>query len=166
MRRWLPLLAVGLVLVAVAIVWYRSRPPDQPIVGQVAPAFQLRSLTGATVSLSQFRGRPVLVNFWATWCTPCKKEMPALQAAAADHPKLTVLGIDNVEPAVKVRPFVEKLGIRFPVLLDQSGSVVDRYRIIGMPTSFFIDPGGVLRAVYQGALTPAALSKDLAAIGA
>lgn len=155
-----------LALIAGGYYWLFQRPAAAPIVGRVAPAFQLQTLAGSPASLGDYRGRPVIVNFWATWCEPCKQEMPALQAAAAAHPDMVVLGVDNVESAVKVKPFVDGLGVRFPILLDEDGSVMERYQVTGLPTSFFIDRSGVLRSFYRGALTDDVLRTDLAAIEA
>jgi peroxiredoxin len=163
-RRLLLVLAPLALLVAVGAYWYSQRAPSAPVVGKAAPPFQLTDLTGAKETLAEYRGRPVVLNFWATWCEPCKQEMPALQAEAASSKDLVVLGIDNVEPAIRVKPFVQQYGITFPILLDQDGTVVEQYRIIGMPTSFFVDRAGVLRASYRGALTPEVLSQDLALI--
>jgi peroxiredoxin len=163
-----PLALLALVVIAVAgaaYYWLFQRPPAVPLVGRPAPAFQLPTLDGRPASLTDFRGRPVIVNFWATWCEPCKEEMPALQTQTDAHPELVVLGIDNVESAVKVRPFVEQLGIKFPILLDQDGSVVERYRVSGLPTTFFIDGTGILRFVYRGPLTAALLQQGLNTIG-
>jgi cytochrome c biogenesis protein CcmG, thiol:disulfide interchange protein DsbE len=155
----------ALLVAGAAVWWFTQRPPDRPVVGQTAPEFSLASLTGSAVSLNTYRGHPVVVNFWATWCEPCKQEMPALQAEAASNQDLVVLGVDSIEPAVKVKPFVDQLGINFPILLDQDGSVVGEYEVIGMPTSFFIDRSGVLRSVYRGALAADTLHDGLAAIG-
>jgi len=153
-------------LVALGVLAYRfsARPPSIPVSGQLAPNFRLNTLPGPTASLSDYRGRPVVINFWATWCEPCKEEMPTLQAEMDSHPDLVILGVDNVEPVIRVRPFVEQYGLRYPILLDQDGTVIEQYRVVGMPTSFFVDRGGILRAEYRGALTPAILQQDLAAI--
>lgn len=161
------LIVVLLAVAALALGAYRlmEQPSATPVIGRPAPGFQLAALDGRPVSLGDFRGRPVIVNFWATWCEPCKQEMPALQAEAARQPDLVVLGIDNVESAVKVRPFVDQLGLRFPILLDQDGSVVERYQVTGLPTTFFIDRSGVLRGIYRGPLTPDSLREQLAGIG-
>ncbi|HVA25128.1 MAG TPA: TlpA disulfide reductase family protein [Chloroflexota bacterium] len=165
MPRWLTLLFLPLLaLAAGAYYWLFQRPASTPIIGRPAPAFELQTLDGSNTSLAAYRGHPAIVNFWATWCEPCKKEMPALQAASAAHPELVVLGVDNVESAVKVKPFVDQLGVRFPILLDQDGSVMERYQVTGLPTSFFIDRSGALRSLYRGALTPDTLRSSVAAI--
>ena len=165
MPRWLTFVFLPL-LAAAAVAWYWlfQRPAATPVVGRPAPALQLPTLAGQRASLSDYKGRPVVVNFWATWCEPCKQEMPALQAAAASHPDMVVLGVDNVESAVKVKPFVDRLGVRFPILLDEDGSVMERYQVIGLPTSFFIDRSGTLRSLYRGALTEDTLRSSVAAI--
>src|SRR5579884_3345875 len=104
--RLLLLLLIPLALaVAGGAYWYSQRAPSAPIVGRQAPPFQLTTLDGAKQGLATYRGRPVVLNFWATWCEPCQQEMPALQAAAAKSKDLVILGIDNVEPAVRVKPF-------------------------------------------------------------
>ena len=161
-RLGLPLLAV----LALVFGVYRltQRPATAAVVGRPAPAFQLQSLAGGAVSLADYKGRPVIVNFWATWCEPCKQEMPALQAESDGTPDLVVLGVDNVESAVKVRPFVDQLGLHFPILLDQDGSVVERYQVTGLPTTFFIDRAGVLRSIYRGPLTPDTLRENVGRI--
>lgn len=165
MPRRLSLVLLPLVALAAGVYyWLFQRPPETPVIGRPAPGFQLAVLDGSPASLASYRGRPVIVNFWATWCEPCKQEMPALQAEAASHPDLVVLGIDNVEAAVKVRPYVEQLGVRFPILLDQDGSIVEQYQVLGLPTSFFVDRGGVLRSVYRGALSAETLRDSVAAI--
>jgi cytochrome c biogenesis protein CcmG/thiol:disulfide interchange protein DsbE len=156
----LPLVAIA----AGACYWLFQRPPETPIVGRPAPSFDLPAVSGGTQSLGRYRGRPVIVNFWATWCEPCKQEMPALQAAAGGQPDLVVLGIDNVEAPTKVRPYVEQLGVRFPILLDEDGTTVERYQVSGLPTSFFVDRSGTLRSVYRGALTAEMLRDGLASI--
>ncbi|MBV9120584.1 MAG: redoxin domain-containing protein [Chloroflexi bacterium] len=166
-RHWRWLVAPLACAAIAATAWwsYSQRPPSAPVTGRPAPDFQLQTLAGGTASLASYRGKSVIVNFWATWCEPCKEEMPALQAAAAARQNLVILGVDNVEPAIRVRPFVDTYRLSFPILLDQDGSVIERYRVVGMPTSYFIDPAGTLKASYQGALTPEALQQDLALIG-
>ncbi|HLY65597.1 MAG TPA: TlpA disulfide reductase family protein [Chloroflexota bacterium] len=167
MPKWLGALALALLaVVAAGWYWVFERPPATPILGRQAPTFQLAAIDGLAGSLDGYRGRPIIVNFWATWCEPCKQEMPALQAETSSQPELVVLGVDNVESAVKVKPFVQQLGVTFPILLDQDGSVMEEYQVTGLPTSFFVDRSGTLRFVYRGALTDETLRQGLAAIGA
>src|SRR5438045_101382 len=119
MPRYLTFVLVSLVFVAIgAYYWIFQRPSDMAVVGRSAPAFELPALDGPKTSLATYRGKPLVVNFWATWCEPCKQEMPALQAEAVSHPDLVVLGIDNLESGVKVKPYVDQLDVSFPILLD------------------------------------------------
>jgi cytochrome c biogenesis protein CcmG, thiol:disulfide interchange protein DsbE len=163
-RRWGLVLIPVIAVAAVAYYWLFQRPSSVPVLGRPAPSFQLQALNGAPTSLADYRGKPVIVNFWATWCEPCKAEMPALQAETAAHPDLVVLGVDNVESDVKVKTYVDQLGVSFPILLDQDGSIMERYQVTALPTSFFVDRGGVLRSIYRGPLSPDTLRDSVAAI--
>ncbi|MBI2847216.1 MAG: TlpA family protein disulfide reductase [Chloroflexi bacterium] len=118
----------------------------------VAPDFRLASLDGNTLSLSELRGRPVLVNFWATWCGPCRAEMPILEKVHRDKASegLVILGVDVGEDERTVRAFVRDFQLSFPVLLDRAQKVTEQYRILGIPTSFLIDRNGIIRFVKVG----------------
>ena len=125
--------------------------PAQSIqVGDVAPDFQLPGLDGKSVSLEYSRGRPVLLNFWATWCPPCRIEMPHIQAIFDDQEwsdrGLVILAIDIGESRDTVRSFMESFGYTFPVLLDGSKDVAIGYNVRGIPTTFFNDGDGVIQA--------------------
>ena len=137
--------------------------------GDSAPAFTLKSLDGDSVSLSQFKGRPVVINFWGTWCPPCRDEIPLL--VAVYHPNqdtglviLAVNGRDQETSTRAVRKFAEEFQMAFPVLLDESGTVRKRYRLLGLPTTVFIGADGIVRAVNIGPLTAAALQQHVAEI--
>jgi thiol-disulfide isomerase/thioredoxin len=137
--------------------------------GDTAPSFTLKTLAGSSDSLVQYRGHPVLVNFWATWCEPCKVEMPALVAAYQAHQVagLVVLAINltDQETSTKdVRKFVAEFQMPFPVLLDDRGKVRRRYALRGVPTSVFIGADGVVRAVNPGPITVEALQQHLAQV--
>jgi peroxiredoxin len=126
-------------------------------VGSPAPDFTLLSLAGPPVSLHEQQGKVVLINFWATWCAPCREEMPALQAAyekLADQ-GLVVLGVNwtQADYLPDVEAFVEALGLTFPILLDSDGTVSeDLYRVLGLPTSVLVGRDGMIRAVRIGVL--------------
>ena len=151
-----------IVIVAVALLgggWtWLARAPEglsdvaSPVAGRPAPDFTLQTVAGETVTLSDLRGQVVVLNFWATWCPPCRAEMPALQevydARRADG--LMVLAIDQNEPADLVASFRDEFKLTFPLLLDPGYAVSDRYRIGVLPTTFFIDRGGVIRDVVLG----------------
>ena len=133
-------------------------PQVRARVGSVAPDFELKDVnTGRMVKLSDFRGRPVWVNFWATWCPPCAEEMPEMQKLYDQyrHGGLALLGVDVQESETAVRSFTTRGKFDWTFLLDTDGTVVDRYMVGGLPTHFFIDEGGIVRAIYAGALTPA-----------
>lgn len=125
-----------------------------PVVGNPSPEFKLVSLSGGSLSLSQFRGKVVIINFWATWCLPCKEEMPLLQAYADNHADDTVLlGVNFDEQAHTVQDFVNENKLTFPILLDPGGKVSDLYRIRAYPTTFFVDKTGRIRAYHVGLLS-------------
>ncbi len=123
-----------------------------------APDFTLKTLDGSQISLSQFRGHPVLVNFWASWCAPCRLEMPELVRAYEAHKGegFVVLAVnvtyqDSVEEA---KQFVAEFNLTFPVLLDETGEVADTlYHVRGLPTSFFVDRNGLLSKIKLGSMT-------------
>ncbi len=128
-------------------------------VGQRAPDFTVELLDGRTVSLSDFRGRPVLVNFWATWCGPCREEMPDFQTVydlQGGEAEFVVLAVNFMEARSDVAAFTEGLGITFPVALDPDGKINgDLYRsaIPGYPTSLLLDADGIIAAYFPGSLS-------------
>lgn len=137
-----------------------------PVVGSAAPAFQLPLLSGGSRGLSDLKGKPVLINFWATWCLPCKDEMPLLNRYAQKYQtQLTVIGIDSSEDAALVKPYIDTMGIQFPILLDSNGAVTDRYFVRNFPITFFVDADGILRAQHLGELTEDLLVRYLETIG-
>lgn len=110
-----------------------------------APDFRLTTLDGQTVALSDLRDRWVLINFWATWCIPCREEMPYLQTLATTHADhLTILGINMRERAAEIRPFVDELGLTFPILLQPDNEMLLAYSVRGLPLTFLVDPKGEL----------------------
>jgi len=120
-----------------------------PAVGSLAPDFALQTLDGKTVRLSDFRGQPVLLNFWATWCGPCRLEMPAIQERYNDG-AFEVLAVNFDESAALVRRFAEELNLSLPIVLDPGGQVQELYRVRGYPTSFLVDEDGVVRFLHIG----------------
>lgn len=126
-------------------------------VGSLAPDFTLLNLQGTPLSLNMFRGSVVLINFWTTWCPPCRLEMPALQLAYEKYRDqgFTVLGVNwtRVDDLELVEPFTHELGLTFPIVLDASGEVSeDLYNIIGLPTSIFVGRDGTVREIFIGPL--------------
>ncbi len=129
--------------------------PASPQVDRLAPDFQLENLNGDMVQLNALRGRPVLLNFWATWCNPCRYEMPFLQAlyeeTRDDENGLVILAVDTRENRSKVEQFISEAGFTFPVLLDTDAQVSTLYRIRAFPTTFFINKDGIIEVVKVGA---------------
>ena len=122
-------------------------------VGNLAPDFQLQNLDGQTVSLSNLRGKPVLINFWATWCGYCIDEMPYIQEIYEEWSDkgLVVLAINKGESSSKVEEFMQSNSLSFVVLLDTKQDVAQRYNITGIPTTFFIDKDGIIQDKVIGA---------------
>ena len=136
--------------------------------GSPAPDFTLQTLAGGTASLSDYTGRPVFLNFWASWCTPCRGEMSDIIAAYNAHHAggLEVLAINltDQERMRDVREFVQAFQMPFPVLLDQKGKVRKHYALHGVPTSVFIDARGVVRLVNPGPIASETIQRGLAEI--
>jgi peroxiredoxin len=119
-----------------------------------AAEFSAPLLDGTTVRLSDYRGQVVLLNFWATWCRPCRVEMPALQAAYDRYGEqgFTVLAINYAETPTQIQPFIESLGLRFPIVLDEEARLQRQFGIMGYPTSVFIGQDGSVFATHLGEL--------------
>lgn len=157
------------------LAWFAFQPDvspdyttsyDLPQVGQEAPDFTLELLNGGQVSLSEYRGQPVFVNFWAIWCHYCIEEMPLIQDRYERYAgEMVFLVIDEGDFASDVEDFVQEQGYPFPVLLDPSYLAGDLYRIEGYPMSFFIDSDGVIRYVADGMMESADMDAGLQAIG-
>ena len=119
----------------------------------LAPDFQLPILGGKTVYLSDFRDKPVMLNFWASWCRPCRAEMPYIQQVYEEWSDkgLVVLAVNIGESSAKVKEFVLNYGLSFPVLLDTKGDIAQQYNIRAIPTTFFIDKSGAIKDIKIGA---------------
>ena len=159
--RALLLLAAAGVFAAVSL---QAQRPGKP-----APAFTLTTLEGDTTRLSAYAGRPVLINFWASWCKPCRGEMPLLIEAHHAHEQegLAILAVnlaDQERSTEDIREFQLEFGLPFPVLLDKKGKTRKLYALRGVPTSVFVGSDGVVRAVNQGPVDTAALQRHLSEI--
>lgn len=140
---------------------------DVPMLGRglPAPVFSGELLSGERLTLASLRGSPVILNFWATWCTPCEVEMPELQSLVDNHAQagLRVIGVNLGETRPAVAEWVERLELRFPIVLDSDGSIAALYRIVGQPTTYVIDDQGFVRDVIYGPATSSQLESMLAA---
>jgi peroxiredoxin len=126
----------------------------QPAVGHPAPNFEMHLPNGEKVALSDLKGHPMIVNFWATWCPPCRREMPDLIKAYETHKDegLVVLEVNSAEAPVQVEAFIEQFNVTAPVVIDARNEVLGVYRTNGLPASFFIDKDGVIQAHWPGFL--------------
>jgi peroxiredoxin len=161
---------VGTAVLAVVAALVLLRPSNAvkslasgAAVGDAAPNFSLRELDGREARLSDERGRVVVLNFWATWCVPCRSEMPAIERVYRSHPgQFAVLAIDKDEPRGDVRDFARKLGLTFPLVLDPSLAAWTAYGIRIQPVSVWIDRNGVIRAIHYGPMDARYIRGELA----
>jgi peroxiredoxin len=136
-----------------------------PVIGYPAPDFTLTTLDGGEFKLSAQRGTPVVLNFWATWCPPCRAELPELRAASERHAdQIAIVGVNQAETAATVARSAPDLGLTYPIPLDQSGTVSRAYGVRSLPSTFFIDRDGVIREIQNGPLTEATLAQLLQTI--
>ncbi len=152
------IVSVGILLLAVLVAlpaldgW--SMGSRVPAVGTAAEDFRLVDLEGKSQTLSQYRGKVVLVNFWASWCKPCTTEMPAMQATydKLRDKRFVVLAINELEDEAKVREHIKQYGHTFPVLMDRDNKVANQFGVFGLPVSVFIDEKGVVQEYIKGGL--------------
>jgi cytochrome c biogenesis protein CcmG, thiol:disulfide interchange protein DsbE len=174
--RWIAAIIIGAIAIAslAALLWPllakpASGPTDAGVIraqieadgaagriGAPAPDFEWTGADGHAVRLSSYRGKVVVVNFWATWCPPCREEMPALQRVAASEPDVVVLEVDLMEPADKARSFLDSLGLdRLQPVLDGDGATTRRFGVLSLPSTFFVDRNGVIRHLELTAVSEA-----------
>ena len=151
------LLALGVTWIALSkvpaeIADARAGSSPRPRKGFAAPDFTLETLNGQTITLSGLQGRVVLINFWASWCLPCRKEMPAIQQVYERYRdrNFIVLAVNLQEQDAQVSAFADQLGLTFPILMDRDGSVFDRYQVSALPSTFFVSQAGVIQDVAVG----------------
>jgi len=174
----IPVLAIAAVVTAIFLVqWVRERNARAPApvspggeyyaldlgstgegapkLGEPAPGFQLLDPGGQVIRLEDFRGRPVLINFWASWCVPCRKETPELVALQAEWgDKVQILGVNYYETADVAREFATNFAMNYPLPLDSYGQVSGSYKLRGLPETFFLDGEGIIRDHRIGQLQP------------
>ena len=160
-RRWNALI-VG--VIALGVIWiYASRiptpiagasAPPSPQIGFAAPDFTLDTLDGETITLSELRGKPVLINLWASWCPPCRAEMPALDAVYRKYRDagFVVLAVNTTyqDSEADAVAFAQNLGLTFPILFDRDGATSRRYQLQALPTSYFVGRDGTIRDIVIG----------------
>jgi cytochrome c biogenesis protein CcmG/thiol:disulfide interchange protein DsbE len=163
-------LIIGIVIVAaVVFVLFAGlgKDPahiDSPLVGRQAPPFALKAVgTGEMLDIEKLRGKPVILNFWATWCGPCYEEHPTLVANARNlQPGVQFIGVVFNDDEDKILRFLAERGTAYPTLLDAQGKTAIAYGVGGVPETFFINPSGTIVAKFEGPLTTDALHTELA----
>jgi cytochrome c biogenesis protein CcmG, thiol:disulfide interchange protein DsbE len=152
-------------LTSVVLSGHASGPA--PEVGKPAPDFSATTVEGSKVTLSELRGRPVWVTFGATWCQECRVESPDLEAAYEKYRSqgLQVLSVFIQNDRSDIVDYAKRTGLTFPKIDDSSDEIASSYRIVGIPSHFFVDRSGVLRAIDISALDPATIDENLAQIG-
>jgi peroxiredoxin len=165
-------LAASIILIGLAASLFATADVIQPesspatitteYIGKTAPDFTLKALDGEPITLSELSGKPVVINFWATWCPPCEKELPVLERAFTNQQgRINYLAISVEETENTVRPFAEERGLTLPILLDIDGTVVDKYGVKALPTTLFVDADGVIVNQHFGELDTPGLQEYL-----
>ncbi len=140
-------------------------PDTAPVVGRLAPDFRWVEPDGSTRTIGSLRGTPLVLNFWATWCVPCRSELPAMERVAAERREVAFLAIDLDEDGGKVRDFFDSLGIvTLRPLIDVNSTQAKRYAVVGVPTTVFVGPDGVIRQITINAMTEDTLRAGLATV--
>jgi len=158
--------AAALLVIAVACSQQSEmRPPGLPK-PVPAPEITLKDLAGKPVSISDFRGKPLIVNFWATWCVPCREEMPTLEKLYNERKQrgFEIILINAKESKQVVEKFLKKNGYTFRVLLDETGEAYRQFQVFGLPTTLFIDKESVIQYSYIGQLRSAVLKMGMQTI--
>jgi peroxiredoxin len=140
-------------------------PATNPRIGQLAPDFELTNLAEETVHLSELRGQPVVLNFWATWCGPCAEEMPIFQKYVETYPEMQLIAVNAGESLAKVQKFINSNEYTFNILMDPGEKVNWAYRITALPATYFLDGEGRIVAVQIGSMTEKQFQKYLKQIG-
>ncbi len=161
------LIVGGVILIGAVLAFAFSATPNVSVgparVGKPIGNFSLTDLHGTTHSIADYKGRPVLINAWATWCPPCKAEMPALHEFYLKHQAegFELLAINSGESRAAVQDFIAQQGFTFPVLLDTNKDVLDGLGVSGLPTSIFVGRDGTVKTIHVGGLTSDAIEQEL-----
>ncbi len=167
-RTYIRVAILGVLLLALVFAVYSSleKDPNAVKVGREAPNFSLEQLNGSPITLADLRGKGVVLNFWGTWCEPCKAEMPALQKQydAYKDKGLVIIGVNIGESPITIEPFLKQHGVNFPILLDRKSQITKLYRIGPIPTTFFIDAEGEVQEIFIGQMNEAMIADKVAKI--
>jgi cytochrome c biogenesis protein CcmG, thiol:disulfide interchange protein DsbE len=164
-RRALWTLASLVAVVAIVVMDVFSLGKRSPGAHRMAPAIPRTVLVGAPVTLNELRGKPAIINFWASWCAPCRREAPALASfSRAVDGRARLVGVDWSDDPGDARAFVRRFGWRYTNLRDANGSVGNAYGLQGLPTTFVVDPRGRIAAILRGPQTETSLTNSLASL--
>ncbi|HEY5113825.1 MAG TPA: TlpA disulfide reductase family protein [Coriobacteriia bacterium] len=163
-------LLVGIVITAALLVvlyFGLGKDPqhiDSPLIGRLAPSFALKAVgSGETIDLARYRGKPVVLNFWATWCRPCWEEHPTLTATAKSvGDQVQFVGVVFQDDESKIVDFLRERGWAYPTLVDEKGKTAIAYGVGGVPETFFLDRKGNIVAKFEGPMSPQDLEVNLA----
>ena len=167
----LPVSSVSDLMIKPSVIWSQNIPAigqkPAPAVGGRAVAFELKTLDGKSIGLRNFRGKPLVLNFFASWCDPCREEMPLIKELATKASKdgYNVLGIAVEDGRAAVTQYAEEAELIFPIALDLNSTVKRAYRIFGPPATFFIDAQGIIRDMVIGPMTPERAREGLNKVG-
>src|SRR3954447_12306663 len=158
-----PLLVSSIVFVLFAGLGKDPAIIDSPLIGKPAPPFALKAVgSGETIDLTALRGKPVVLNFWATWCGPCYEEHPTLVANARNLPNVQFVGVVFNDDESKIMRFLADRGTAYPTLLDANGKTAIAYGVGGVPETYFINPAGTIVAKFEGPMSTEILQANLA----
>ncbi|WP_307892423.1 thiol-disulfide oxidoreductase ResA [Bacillus swezeyi] len=157
-RLWMRIVILLILFLAVGFALYQNSFANKETTVQLnkqAPNFKLATLSDEKIELKDLQGKGVLVNFWASWCDPCKKEMPAIQKAYNQYKDkgFEVVAVNIQEPDLTVESFLKNNNITFPVILDKSGEVYNLWDVGRIPVSFFISSDGIIKRKYEGEMS-------------
>lgn len=157
------LITVALVVILSAGLGKDPQHIDSPLIGKQAPDFALKAVgTGETIDLTQFRGKPLVVNFWATWCRPCYEEHPVLVSnAQLMQGQVQFLGVVFQDKEEKIQQFLNERGTAYPTLVDQAGKTAIAYGVGGVPETFFLNKDGKVVAKFEGPIDPESLQQNV-----
>lgn len=137
-----------------------------PEKNEMVADFSLTDLSGSEIRLEDLKGKPILINFWASWCVPCREEMPLLEKYFQKYPQeIQMVAVNDGESKAVVRAFADELDLSFPILLDPQSEISRQYNVLGLPSTFFIDEGGIIKFQHTGILTEEQLLKYLNELG-
>ena len=157
--------AITLALVAILFVGLGQDPAEikSPLIGKPAPPFALKAVgSGQTIDIAALRGKPVVLNFWATWCVPCYQEHPVLVQNAQMIPNVQFIGVVFNDTEDKINAFLRERGSAYPTLLDEQGKTAIEYGVGGVPETYFLNRDGVIVAKFNGPMTTEILQSNLA----